>query len=227
MNVFVVISGLLDAKRHGRCLIVLFVLLYSNTLLGQFSIGINGGKNYSLVKSLALEEKGIGDVVDGQWNAMFFSLAIYYNFNDYFALGSEPRFIERGHKILVLLMNSFEDAKITLSYLDIPIYAKFKYPEYVLKPFLLLGAGLSYFRSAQTIVDYHNGNFVEFNSEDDFKTSTVFGEIAIGMEYNLVSDVFINMQSKYYFDLQNISFSNDFDRKIYSVLLLIGVDYKF
>lgn len=201
-------------------LLVIFFIVFVDSLTAQISIGIQGGLNSAILKlsNKAPEaELSYNDV-------LVLGTIINYEINKMFSLQSEPRFIQKGQRVKFDMSDLKADSKIFFNYLELPIYFVTEFTESQLRPFVLGGINLGYLLKVKAKSNY-NGNEMIFDITDDYKKIDIAVDLGIGLKYEITSTADLLLNTRYSYGIYDIS-KLDGSINTRGIQILIGLLYK-
>ncbi|HOY20901.1 MAG TPA: porin family protein [Haliscomenobacter sp.] len=197
------------------------VLLMSNGVLAQNSIGLRGGYSISTLKNypLASENLELEDGLSyGNFNAILFEIGI----SPLFAIQPEINYLEKGG---ILKSKGSDDFKFSLklNYLEAPLLAKFRLGAGPLKGYVITGPSVGFAMDGKSKLTAG-----EINTEEKFRFDSSFdtdgrkdnrldlsGVVGGGVQYKLgPGSILLDARATYDFnDFNNFSGNAPVDHK--------------
>ena len=206
---------------------------------GQWSIGLQmGASNNSLQTESSY-------AYDRHYTSVWMptvAIPVRYDFNNWFGLQSEVSIIFKNYGIMRSWHYAANEYVYNNTFLDIPIFARFKFGGQKLHGYVLAGAYIGawlesniygrqmmYFDQDRDLGGYEFSETVKFDSRRDNRFD---GGLAagLGLQYTINRKFGIFAEARYYYgltDLQKDYMRNKIPRYNNTILLQIGVMYTF
>ena len=196
--------------------ITALTLLFSNTITAQKQIGIRTGANWNRVKA-SIPFVNLGSKLDVVEK---FNIGFVYatNITDKFSIQTEVNYLKKGFAVtqdlgdvdllgVTVPLNTRVEAQI--SYIDVPILAKYKFGENALKGYATVGPYLGYASKGQLKAYSDSGEPVELASTNfnfslvNYARFEVGGVVGVGATLDIgVGEIFAD--ARYNFGLTKL-----------------------
>lgn len=164
-----------------RVLPALFLLVMAIPMQAQWSVGVNMGYTHN---SLTTSSGYFYDRVYHPQDGFTVGVPVKYAFNDWFALGGEALFIQKGYDVRRSGFYEPLHQEVSNNYLSVPLYANFSFGGKRLRGFMNVGGYMGYWLSS-----YTKGTTIhQFNSPDN--------------------------DTNIYYDIEDVNLIHHFDEKV-------------
>lgn len=206
--------------KSKNILLVVFSIIFINSLTAQISIGVQGGLNSAIFKLSNLDP----NAKISYNNGIILGSIVNYELNNSFSLQMEPRYIQKGQIGKLKDFAPLEEAELDFHYLEFPIYLVAELSESQLSPFILGGINLGYLIKAKAdIVAY--GKEETYDITSDYKKFDFAIDLGAGLKYKLDTNTSLLMNVRYSYGIYNLS-NMDGSVNTRGIQILLGALYK-
>ncbi len=174
-------------RRYSFFSIVVFFFLFLTTTNAQNQIGVRAGANWNKVKA-SIPFVNIGNSLKGV-EKFNFGLIYTANLSEKFGIQTELNYMKKGFAVtqdlgdvnllgVEIPINTKVEAQIT--YVDIPILAKYKFGENALKGYAILGPYLGYASKGELVAYSDTGDEVKLASTNFNFTAVKYARFEVG-----------------------------------------------
>jgi len=200
-------------KCNSFLLVFLTIMILTNYLSAQVSLGLQGGLNISKVDlNNEIVQSQISSI-----NSFTFGAIINYKLNSIISLQSELRYLRSGNE---QNMGGNEIIIDHFDYLEIPIYAIAELPNSFISPFALVGINMGYLLKATQKYHFHNSDFTEYFNKSNFSI-----DVGLGVKHSFYKNIWVQFSSRYSFGMYSLDKEHVDGRKTRGIQILLGVLY--
>lgn len=219
-------------------ILILAVVFYASIASAQWGVGFETGTTCNSLhvdKSYAYDRH-----YKSQWGFTM-GVPVRYDFNSWFGLQSDLSLVYKNYDIERGWHYSENKYKFTNTFIDVPVFARFKFGGQKVHGYLLTGAyigawlksnvsgrQLKYFGN-EGYGDYEFDENVQFDSRRDNRFEAGLA-IGLGAQYEVSNRIGVFAEARYYYglaDMQKDYMKGQFSRYNNTILLQVGVMYKF
>jgi hypothetical protein len=197
-------------KKMSVFIVLLFALCIVLPVSAQVHLGVLGGLNLANVSG------DTDDEADWQSSTFFgFGVVLDYALDEYITLHFEPMYLQKGAEI----NEEGYDAKLTLTYLEVPVMLRYVLGTNKNKPYIMGGPTIGFNQSAHYKDDDDDENVKDDIKGVDFGLG-FGGGISLPMDNNLIF-----VEARYTLGVTNISKEPDFDIKTKGFQIFAGITF--
>lgn len=219
-------------------ILILAIVFYASIASAQWGVGL---ETRTACNSLHVDKSYAYDRhYKSQWGFTM-GVPVRYDFNSWFGLQSGLSLVYKNYDIERGWHYSENKYKFTNTFIDVPVFARFKFGGQKVHGYLLTGAyigawlkssvsgrQLKYFGN-EGYGDYEFDENVQFDSRRDNRFEAGLA-IGLGAQYEVSNRIGVFAEARYYYgltDMQKDYMKGQFSRYNNTILLQVGVMYKF